>query len=246
MSDNPEIPEGEPAGEQILSEYTDEDINRIVGGVDSCPLRTPHIEAIVFDVLGYPYVGQERAQPTLAPEIDKKIKELMDGKTLIDLGCGDMAMLFPEKDESTFPNAVQLAKHWGVGGYTAVDPYHIPEMKGEEDSQEMREYEKRCSKVYGINTRYVRSDMLHYVHSQPDNQNCYLLSGIDDEIIGGNSSEYKAYRRAMVKELFRTTARQGVVVSNASSPMLEPRLMEEVGFKPIETGESHLTFWVKD
>ena len=235
-------------GNQIrFLEEKQREIDKIIGDVSSIALRTPYIESLSDTVL------DER----LPTEIDKKIKQVIAGHILIDLGCGDLAMLnFNEVDWNNIDSrrfGPMLAKYWGAAGYIGVDPYNLPEDLDTASKEEIEDYEKNLFDVTGMKISYKREDMLKFVSRQPDNSYCYLVSGIDDEIIeydwekGGES--YKKYQNRLMQELYRTTSTPGVVIVHGGTISIIGGLMEELGFKHMRarTGMTMTTtFWIKE
>ncbi len=225
---------------QNSSHYSDEEIDIFCSEAKFNPLPTDYIRFLSQEIFEHGLIE---------PKLDERLKNIISGENLVDLGCGRSAGVFGREEDLPkwkFPPAVRMAKHWGAKRYLGVDPYQKTD--DTEDIQGVIEY---GSKISGIETNFIEEEMLKFVHRQPDQSNCYLIVGVDKDIITSKDS-YSApsiYVSALIEELYRTTSSPGVVISYPSkSIILKSDLMEQAGFKAVrpEQGDLDLIIWFKE
>lgn len=239
------------------SKYSNWDIEKFINETNFLEERTQFINFLARDLLGEDYYakGHELKEPSVRPEIIKKIVELINGQTLVDLGCGDStfnADAYKNSPEINYPTAIRIAKRFGAKKYVGIDPYAFPYYDLEKNHREegLRKIAKSGSEACGIEIEFVELDMLKYLHDQPDNSNCYLISGIDNNIIVFpylTPEGTPTYITALIDELYRTTSKPGVVIVNDSN-ILKPELMQSAGFKmaPKSKESRGLSIWFKE
>ena len=143
--------------------------------------------------------------------LERMLKEIMGGNTLVDLGCG-----FPH-----YLNIAVLAKELGAKGYIGVDKNmgnmgtkitaNYVNLKADFPNGPLRgvgigeKYSKEDKRTnIPEDSILVRIDMLDFISRLPSNSFNFTLNGIDTSILNT-----KEYTEAVIKEIIRAT-RKGI------------------------------------
>lgn len=176
-------------------------------------------------------------------EVKNEIGKRLASKNLVDLGCGpdtvsglNIVRIQGKWQDNDLPYIIRLAKQFEVNGYTGVDfsnefrRWARNIIKNDEESEKL-------SKSLGLNVKFVYDEMLHYIHSLPDNSVCYTMNGIATELIQGAEKPLPetSWYKALLEELHRTMATEGVLFGTDSGVLKHEKLVE-AGFKPLREG----------
>lgn len=116
------------------------------------------------------------------------LEKKLDGKSLVDLGCG--------RNDGNLPLSLKIP----LKEFTAVD-IDVPE-------KEDQIYSIKKMKENGIkNASIVKEDLLRYVTNLPDKSTNFFLSAINDDVI----MEEK-YWKYLSEEISRVTEDKGIVI----------------------------------
>lgn len=215
------------------SKYTEEQIKQF----SSETIRATYKDRFAI------YLGSKLRSAEREPgneSLAEEIKRRLAGRNLVDLGCGpeiiyhmndSVAILKAQKSEEELPFLIKLARQAGIKSYTGVDlsesfVRNVPEaiLKGKESDAVKKHFS-----ILGFDLRLVNDDMLHYIHTLPDNSSCYTMNGIASDLIMDTE---KNWSRALYDELGRTMAPGGILFGCDSS-YLKRKNLGEVGLEPL-------------
>lgn len=127
------------------------------------------------------------------------LEEKLNGKSLVDLGCGN--------NDGNFPMDVKIS----LKKFTAVDiDPPVSKNKAPNNSDEGVVYGIQKMKDNGItkNASIVKEDILRYVANLPDGSSNFFLSALDDDVIV--EEEYWKY---LSEEICRATENGGIIIN---------------------------------
>ncbi len=145
----------------------------------------------------------------------KLLCEKMNGKLLVDLGCGT--------DIEDWYGMAELTKDCGAGTYLGVDKFQSTE---ENCFQDLALPEAKAAYA-PMQLTLVCGDMLRFLAMLPNESANFTINNIDEIIIPSDR-----YLFAVAKELERTTAKDGIVFGTCAMPLsyLSPELFRGAGF----------------
>jgi hypothetical protein len=148
-------------------------------------------------------------------EVKDFFENLLEGKPIVDLGCGPVI-------ESEIRKMEKFALGMGASRYIGVDKFRV---RADEKPTETSEY--------------VSQDMLEYTQSLPDNSENFVLNGIDEIIIVSED-----YADRLVEQLARVTAPNGVAMG-FNSPILHKLHKYGFNPIKVPVEDSWLEIWQK-
>lgn len=143
-----------------------------------------------------------------------RLKEVLDGHALLDLGAGKDGWRMAKFATDT----LGTRKYVGIdfsGEVTKVADFRYQMRFGEKPDPEVIEF--------------IESDMLTFLSKQPDNSAAITLNGIDDVIIDPKVAGNEKYLEALVREVVRVAGDDNVVFGFNSEDIFAR--LEKHGFK---------------